>query len=150
MVIVFACLLAIRLGVRVLLWSPSRWWVVLRNRTWARTWILAFQIFWSRRFLVWTSEWMAMTHWNANRIFRPRSLTYFEENVWKTCTKVCSIDVKLLLSWEIYVMTPWTIYFDSRRGQFFRNSDWEDVLSLTKHSWAGTECSLHKLFSHLC
>ena len=38
---------------------------------------------------------------------------YLEEDVRKAGTKIRSVNVKLLLSWEIYIVAPWTVHFDS-------------------------------------
>ena len=41
------------------------------------------------------------------------SVSYFQENVRKTGSKVRPIDVKLLLSGEVHVMATRAIYFDT-------------------------------------
>ena len=62
--------------------------------------------------------------------------------------KVSTIYIKLLLSWQVHILAPWTVHFHSRCGQLLRYSDRQYILSITEHSGADAKGSLLELFSH--
>ena len=50
--------------------------------------------------------------WTLGQKFRE----LLQENVGETCAKVSSINVKLLLSWNVDVLAPWAVNFHSGGG----------------------------------
>ena len=49
--------------------------------------------------------------------------TYFQENMREACPEVGPVDIKLFLAWKVHILTTRAVDFDSRRGQFFSDSD---------------------------
>ena len=74
--------------------------------------------------------------------------SYLDEYVWKTCSKVCSIDIKLFLSRNVHVLASVTVDFDSWGGELFWDSYGQDVLPFAQHSRAISEWPQHIFLFH--
>lgn len=46
------------------------------------------------------------------RTLRQKFRELLEENVGKACSEVGSIDVQLLLSWDVHILASWAVYLD--------------------------------------
>ena len=66
----------------------------------------------------------------------------------KTCSEVSSINIHLLLPWNVDIVTIWTVNFDATCRQLFRKPKRENALPFTKHSRARSKCTHHVLFLH--
>ena len=67
----------------------------------------------------------------------------------ETGTKICAINIELLLSGQVDIDTARAIDFDSRSGKLLRNTDRKHVLALAEDAWACAKRTLQKLLSHL-
>ena len=68
--------------------------------------------------------------------------------MWEASTEVGTIDIELLLSWQVHILAPGAVHLYSRSGQLLRYTNWQDILSVAQDSWADAECSLLELLSH--
>jgi len=57
----------------------------------------------------------------------------------KTSTEISTVDVELLLPWNVNVLTSRAVYLDPGCWQVFGDSDGKNVLAFAKHSWTISE-----------
>ena len=71
-----------------------------------------------------------------------------EEDVSKADSKVCTINIKVLLAWHIYFLATWTIDLDTRSRELFGEADRQYNLSITENTLASAKDTQQELFSH--
>jgi hypothetical protein len=68
--------------------------------------------------------------------------------VWEACAEIRSIDIKLLLSRNVHVLTARAVHFYSGSREFLRDANGQNIVPFAKHSRTVTKCAEHVLLFH--
>jgi len=71
-----------------------------------------------------------------------------QKYVRKTGTEISSINIKLFLTRNVYVLTSWTVDLDSWCWKLFWDTYRKHIMSFTENSWTVTKGTQHVFFLH--
>ena len=82
------------------------------------------------------------------RAFGQQFWKLLQENVWEACAKIRSVDIELLLSRDVHVLTARAVHFYSGGGEFLRDANGQNIVPFAKDSRTVTKCAKHVFLFH--
>lgn len=87
--------------------------------------------------------------WNEFcRAFGQKLRKLLQENVWEACAEIRPVDIELLLSRDVYILTARAVHFHSGGGEFLRDANGQNIVPFAKDSRTVTKCTKHVFLFH--